>query len=1691
MAYKKAKRFGALILAASVMVASMQMFPVTAAAAAAENLALKSGTAFAESSVEAGTDFSAGKAFDGNTSTRWAGAANGEPQWIQISWDAVQEIKGFKILWERRNATSYSIKYTSEETVTEATQWTTAKSFSTNPRLREERINLDAAVQAKHVRLCIDSYTTTEPGGSLVWNAISVNEFGIYAEDAPDERSEAQKVVEDKLAAPAIEDGSLVCQWISEEDEEASVEFVSAYEQVIENDGTIHTPISDKNVPVNYKVTKDGDTVTSNAYMVEVPGKTEPVSGANEKPEVIPELQEWSGKTGDFLISATSRIIVDSGDYDALADVAAVFAENYKDVTGMEISVKKGGRNHARTGDFYMTLNPKKQTLGEEGYCLDIADATVIEAFEPVGAHWGAISVLQILKQTKGVLPKGEARDYPKFEVRAFSLDVGRKPFTIDTLYTFMRNMSWYKMNSFQVHLSDNLIFMEDYPTQQDAINEAYGGMRLESGVISEDGNTATAEDVYYTKQEFKEFIQDSRVMGVDIVPEFDMPAHAWPFMKAFPEHRSTAQVNNGSRYRIDELDLSDPETTEWAKEIWNDYFTGEDPVFDEDVTIHIGTDEYHGEAGVKGENDFRRFSNDMIEFIQGTGRTVRMWGSLSNKRGGDNPEPVKAEDVQLNIWNTGYADPTDMYNLGFDLINTLEGPNYLVPGAGYYNDYINAESIYNSWKPNAIGNLNAAEGDDQILGGCYATWHDSVDTRANGISEYDSFDRFFSTKTDRAATIAAYSSKLWGETAGRTYNELTEVAAETGTAPNADMYADVDTASEKIAEYTFDGDDMKTDSSANSYDLSGEAADTKRAEVVAGENGETKALKLDGGESYVTTPLNKVRAGSMLAMRVKMDAGAEGEQILCESKDEFGAYGTYAFKAVQKTTGKVGFSREGYDYSFNYTLPEDQWVTLLFESGQNNVQLYVDEGNGLQLVDNKHYVKDGNGNPTSELETVNTVNGNTVIVSADNNPDIYFENHPEIELSANLKRFGIHKIATMLVPIGRIGSATKSFKGQIESVTVSKSIDVSLENDSSVADSEIIATASSYTNDTDNPPAFVLDDTSLHFWHTNTSQGKDADAMKTDPHWIKLSFRDGSAKTIQKLTYLPRQNSVNDRIAEYGIEAELADGTTKEVAHGTWSVSDNSLKTVTFEAVEAKSITLKAYASQGRHATAERLKLYGVVTAEQAEKDLSDELARYTSYNEADYTDVSWLAFDGAREMAQKVLDYEGHSYEECYRALEKLQEAAEGLQLKPSLNKYADQLKEYENKDTSPYFFSDVEAYEKAVNDAFSLLDGEEFSEDALRGAIEKITAAYDALEEKTVEDADAVAAVRDAQEKLEQAIYSEESANQMQAEIDRALNVLRDKKSTQSQIDEILQRLGQIKLEAHPVVAGIEDAQTKLEEAKETYLYTKASIAAFEKAISDARKIVGNEDSERGDYDKAWQDILNNGLKLHPGIEQLDAKEALVNGNTQAYTADSVSKLKEEIDRTKTMLMDQDATDEQIAQQLAKLGSMNLVLKSAGGSGAALPANGDTIVSADGTLSFRVTKSDAKNGTVSVSALLKKSQKKIVIPAEVKKDGYTFKVTSIDAKVFRKSKITSVEIGSNVESIGKNAFTNSKKLKLIIFKGTNAPTIAKKSMKGIAKKCTVTVPKKMKSKQLKSLKSRMKKAGVKNVTYKKAKK
>lgn len=136
-------------------------------------------------------------------------------------------------------------------------------------------------------------------------------------------------------------------------------------------------------------------------------------------------------------------------------------------------------------------------------------------------------------------------------------------------------------------------------------------------------------------------------------------------------------------------------------------------------------------------------------------------------------------------------------------------------------------------------------------------------------------------------------------------------------------------------------------------------------------------------------------------------------------------------------------------------------------------------------------------------------------------------------------------------------------------------------------------------------------------------------------------------------------------------------------------------------------------------------------------------------------------------------------------------------------------------------------------------------------------------------------------------------------------------------------------------------------------------------------------------------------------------------------------------------------------------------------------ALPKAGETFTV--GNLTYKVVKSHATKGTVSVSKAANKKLTSVVIAKTVLYKGYTFKITAVDDNAFKgMKKLKKVTIGANVTKLGKNAFYNAKKLKQIKVDATKLKSVGKNAIKGIHKKAAIQVPKK----QLKKYKKLFKK-------------
>ncbi len=351
--------------------------------------------------------------------------------------------------------------------------------------------------------------------------------------------------------------------------------------------------------------------------------------------------------------------------------------------------------------------------------------------------------------------------------------------------------------------------------------------------------------------------------------------------------------------YGMDHMDLFNPETYNFLDALFKEYLEGPDPVFC-CPRVHIGTDEYSNRDSVVVEK-FRYFTDRYIKYVEGFGKQALVWGSLTHAKG---KQPVKVKDVLMSMWSNGYAEPEEMKNLGYQMISIPDGYVYIVPAAGYYYDYLNDQFLYDGWTPANVGGKVYAERDKQILGGMFAVWNDHC---GNGISVSDIHHRLF-------PAMQTISAKCW--TASKVtvpFDEWNSKRKQLSEAPTVN----------ELGRYL------------------------KSAGTIV-EKDVLKANETDTEHDFI---------GYNYRVSFTLDAANEalGTVLLSSSRSTF-----YLSDPVG---GFLGFSRDGYLYTFKYKIHPGTSHTYTIEGDNKATRLFIDGKQVEELnTEPRWYAKDGKG---------------------------------------------------------------------------------------------------------------------------------------------------------------------------------------------------------------------------------------------------------------------------------------------------------------------------------------------------------------------------------------------------------------------------------------------------------------------------------------------------------------------------------------------------------------------------------------------------------------------------------------------------------------------------------------------------------------------------------------------------------
>lgn len=416
--------------------------------------------------------------------------------------------------------------------------------------------------------------------------------------------------------------------------------------------------------------------------------------------------------TGVFRIPAGMKITAQGLTPEMQSEVTK-FISDFNKSTGLGIGEGKNGR---------MTVRLNKE-IATEGYNLKVtAKGIVLEASSPAGLFYGLQTIKKILpanvmagtnypRQKSYELPVVSIQDRPAYGYRGFMLDVSRHFFTADEIKRMLDVMSYYKLNRFHWHLTDDQgwrLPMDKYPllttvgaTAPDVVITDYRAKKqYKAG--------KPYGPYSYTKEEIKDIVDYAKKLHIEVVPEVDMPGHFVAAMVAYPElscdPKADRKVWDHGGVSRDVLNVANPAAVKLGEDVI-DQLAELFPY----PYIHIGGDECPTVAwennadcralmekeGMKNPRQLQnRFIKQMADRAAKHGKKLYVWNEALTEEGADSAM-LKNIDATVFCWVGVPQAVKKATSNGLGAIFTPIGPYYInrrqsrdaAPGAGPGND--------------------------------------------------------------------------------------------------------------------------------------------------------------------------------------------------------------------------------------------------------------------------------------------------------------------------------------------------------------------------------------------------------------------------------------------------------------------------------------------------------------------------------------------------------------------------------------------------------------------------------------------------------------------------------------------------------------------------------------------------------------------------------------------------------------------------------------------------------------------------------------------------------------------------------------------------------------------------------------------------------------------------------------------
>ena len=475
------------------------------------------------------------------------------------------------------------------------------------------------------------------------------------------------------------------------------------------------------------------------AAIIALSGVASAAAPAFAAPNVIyPNVQSYTKDSDTFTLPKKSRLLVVSNEKTLnnevlLRDLKRASSQLAdRGVLSEAPQIVFGTLENAADNDIIVKMGTNPDLTGKnDAYAVDIKNNITISAEDETGIYYGLTSVIQMLIEGDNVLTKGNIVDYSDVEDRSFHLDCARKFFTKDWIISLIKDLSWQKYNSIQLHFSEN------------------EGFRLQSDTLEAIDGFQYVNNQYLTKQDMLEIIQVANEYHIEVIPSLDSPGHLGAVLRYLPSDYSCASLfpSDGRRAQCFNIFTNDE-----ARGFLIDLMTEFIDFFSEAgcKRFNIGGDEFLEKFSNFSNEQYvqiMEYFNEVSAIAKSKGMTPRTWndGVMYGNYTGYKLDP----DIEICYWAApqNCASIEKFVQNGNKVVNFSDIYMYYVLSSWWLqNACPEGDRIYKEWHPGKFSTLQGGIPQTYnkpyanfIKGGSYAIWCDvpgymTQDSVANNI---------------------------------------------------------------------------------------------------------------------------------------------------------------------------------------------------------------------------------------------------------------------------------------------------------------------------------------------------------------------------------------------------------------------------------------------------------------------------------------------------------------------------------------------------------------------------------------------------------------------------------------------------------------------------------------------------------------------------------------------------------------------------------------------------------------------------------------------------------------------------------------------------------------------------------------------------------------------------------------------